>query len=53
MGTVIVGAILVVICAAIIVSMVKKKKSGKSIGCSCGCSGCANEGVCHPKNTDH
>ena len=49
-GTVIICAILIAIVAAIIISMVKKKKAGKSVVCSCGnCKGCAMSGSCHKK----
>ena len=44
MGTVIVGIILLLIIAAIIHSMVKDKKNGKSIQCGGDCSKCK---VCH------
>jgi Na+-transporting methylmalonyl-CoA/oxaloacetate decarboxylase beta subunit len=38
------------IVAAIIISMVKKKKQGKSVVCNCGnCKGCAMHGSCHQK----
>ncbi|MCI8992005.1 MAG: FeoB-associated Cys-rich membrane protein [Eubacterium sp.] len=35
MGTVIVGVILIAIVAAIIISMVRRKKAGKSLHCNC------------------
>lgn len=35
MGTAVVGIILIVIVAAIIVSLVKRKKAGKSLHCNC------------------
>ena len=44
MGTVIVGIILLLIIAAIIHSMVKDKKNGKSIQCGGDCSKCKG---CH------
>ena len=46
MATVIISIILIVIVAAIIRSMIIKKKNGGG-GCGCGCSGCANAGICH------
>ena len=50
MGTIIVGLILVSIVALIIRSMVKDKKSGKSLQCGGNCSHCA--GHCSaPVNT--
>lgn len=47
-GTVIICAVLAAIVAAIIVGMVKKKKQGQSMVCSCGhCAGCPMNGSCH------
>ena len=48
MGTIIVGLILLAAVVAIIVRGIYNKKRHQG-GCSCGCSGCANNGVCHPK----
>ena len=46
--TIIICAVLIAIVTAIIVSMVKKKKQGKSVVCNCGnCKNCAMSGVCH------
>lgn len=46
--TIIICAVLIGIVAAVIISMVKKKKKGKSVVCSCGnCQGCAMHGSCH------
>lgn len=51
-ATIIICAVLIAIVAAIIVSMVRNKKKGKS-SCGCGCAGCAMSGSCHSqKNTD-
>ena len=42
------AAVLIAIVTAIIVSMIKKKKQGKSVVCSCGnCKHCAMSGSCH------
>lgn len=47
-GTIIVCAVLLAIVTAIIVSMVKKKKQGKSMVCNCGsCKSCPMSGSCH------
>ncbi len=47
-GTIIICAVLIAIVTAIIVSMVKKKKAGKSMVCSCGsCKACPMSGSCH------
>lgn len=45
--TILVSAVLVAVVLAVIVSMIKNKKSGGS--CSCGCAGCANAPYCHKK----
>ncbi len=42
--TIIVAAIIALIFCSIIVSEIKKKKSGK---CVCGCSGCGMRDICH------
>ena len=48
--TIIICAVLLGIVAAIIISIVKKKKQGKSVVCNCGnCKGCAMQGSCHQK----
>lgn len=47
MATIIISAVLVLVVAAIIVSMIRSKKKGKS-SCGCGCAGCAMNGACHP-----
>lgn len=47
-GTILVCAALIAIVAAIIISMVKKKKRGKSMVCDCGhCASCPMSGSCH------
>ena len=46
LGTIIVSLILILIVAAIIAGMVKKRKQGKST-CGCGCANCAMKGMCH------
>ena len=47
MATIIVSAVLVLVVAAAIASIVRGKRKGKS-SCGCGCAGCAMNGVCHP-----
>lgn len=46
MGTLVIGIILVAVVAAIIVSLVKNKKHGKS-SCGNNCAHCAMAGSCH------
>lgn len=48
LGTIIIGAILAAVVAAVIVHMIRNKKKGRS-SCGCGCSSCAINGTCHPK----
>lgn len=46
--TIIICAVLIAIVTAIIVSMIRKRKAGKSMVCSCdNCSGCPMSGSCH------
>lgn len=45
MGTIIVGAILLLVVALVICSMVRDKKNGKSLQCGGDCSHCG--GRCH------
>jgi len=41
----IIGILILIVCA-IIAQQIKNKKSGKT-SCGCGCSGCAMSSVCH------
>ncbi len=45
LGTIIVGAVLIVILASAFIKVRKDKKEGK--GCGCGCAGCPSQGMCH------
>lgn len=53
MATIIVSAVLIIMVAAVITSMIRGKKKGKS-SCGCGCASCpagsccAMNGSCHP-----
>lgn len=47
-ATIIICAVLIAVVAAIIVSMVRDKKKGKS-SCGCGCAGCPMSGSCNSK----
>ena len=49
MGTLFVGAIVVLIVVAIIRNMIKDKKAGKSIQCGVGCEHCGG----HCSHADH
>ncbi len=47
--TILVGALVAAVVAAVAVSMIRNKKKGKH-ACACGgCSGCSMQGVCHQK----
>lgn len=43
-GTLLVGTVLLLIVAAVLVSLRKQKRAGGCAGCSGGCSGCASCG---------
>ena len=46
--TIVICAVLIGIVTVIIISMVRKKRKGKSVVCNCGnCKGCAMQGSCH------
>ena len=47
MATIIISAVLLLVVAAVIASMVRGKRKGRS-SCGCGCAGCAMNGACHP-----
>ena len=47
-GTILVSALLIAAVAGIIVNMVRKKRKGQSVVCSCGsCKACGMSGTCH------
>jgi len=48
MGYIVVSLVLLLIVAAVVVRMVRDKKTGRD-GCGCGCKGCANAPYCHPQ----
>ena len=45
-ATIIICAVLIAVVAAIVISMIKNKKKGKS-SCGCGCTDCPMSGSCH------
>ena len=47
-GSLLVGAVLLAVVAAILVHLIRKKKSGDG-GCGRGCAGCPGRGLCHPE----
>jgi hypothetical protein len=46
LGNIIVSAILILMVALVIVSLVRKKKKGQTT-CGCGCEKCPSAGICH------
>ena len=50
-GSIILCAAVVALVAGLVISLVKKKKQGKTT-CGCGCEHCAMSGSCHSKKTD-
>lgn len=48
LATILIGAVVLIICVLIIAHMIKNKKKGKS-SCGCGCADCAMKNSCHPK----
>ena len=48
MATIIICAVLIAVVSAIIISMIKNKKQGRS-SCGCGCGDCPMSGSCHPE----
>ncbi len=52
-STLFVGAIMLVIVGLIVMKMIKDKRSGRSIGCGCGCKDCALSDKCHSKKSDN
>lgn len=47
LATILISAVLLAVVICITANMIKKKKSGKSIGCGCGCDSCPSGSVCH------
>ena len=45
-GTLVAGAVVLAIVAAVVIKIVRDKRQHKG-GCSCGCAGCPGAGVCH------
>ena len=48
LGTIVISLILLAVVAAIIISMVRDKKTGKS-SCGCDCAHCGRCGSCHKR----
>ena len=52
-GSFIVGAIVLLIVAAIVISMIRKKRSGSaSCSCGCDCGGCSVSSGCHQEGNN-
>ena len=48
LGTILITLVLLVIVGAIVATLLKNRKKGKS-SCGCGCAHCAMHGQCHPQ----
>jgi hypothetical protein len=48
LGTIVVCAVLLLIIGWIIVSMIRRRKKGKT-SCGCSCGSCPMHDACHPK----
>ena len=48
-GTILAALVLLGLVCAVVATMVRNRKKGKST-CGCGCSSCAMEGRCHSKH---
>jgi hypothetical protein len=46
LATIIIGAVVFLILAAIVFKMIKDKRNHKS-SCGCGCDNCASSDICH------
>lgn len=51
MATILISAVLLLMVAAAVASIVRGKRKGNS-SCGCGCAGCAMNGACHPKREE-
>lgn len=45
--TILIGILVAAVFIAVIARSIYNRKHGKG-GCSCGCGGCPNSGLCHP-----
>lgn len=52
LGTIVVGAVVLLIILFAAFRIRKDKKEGKSCSCGCSCSGCPSAGMCHGNVTD-
>lgn len=52
MATIIISAVLLLVVAAVIVSMVRGKRKGRS-SCGCGCAGCPAGSCCAANDACH
>jgi len=48
MATIIISMVIAMLSAAVIIHMIKQRKSGRS-SCGCGCGTCPLEGKCHER----
>ena len=45
-GNIVILGVIALVLVAIVISRIRAKRAGKGT-CSCGCGGCAMQGVCH------
>ena len=48
-GSLVVGLVLLGVVCAILVHMVRQRRSGHG-GCGCGCADCPSKGICHEEH---
>lgn len=51
-ATILISGLLLALVLWISVSMFKKRKRGKPVGCNCGCGSCPGASFCHPGEED-
>lgn len=47
LATILISSVLLAVVVWISINLMRKKKSGKSVGCGCGCDSCPNAMGCH------
>ena len=47
LATILISMVLLTVVVFISAHLIRKKKSGKSIGCDCGCDHCPSSSLCH------
>jgi hypothetical protein len=47
LSTIVISAALLGLVGRVVYKLIKDKRSGKSLGCGCGCSDCPSDSACH------